>query len=175
MNDLHSYLAGGDLRSIAQVNQLLPFIRSQQDFDMLFQYVYADDRLMVMRAADAIEKITKDHPAFLDAHKDELIALLDQAQDKEFKWHLALLVSRIQLTRAEAAHIWHTLATWATDPAESKIVRVNALQSLYDFTKKYPHLEKDFEQTVEAVGKEHIPSINARIKRFTKGTDASKK
>lgn len=58
MNNLITYLQGGDLRSIANVDRLLPLIKDQNDFDELFRHLYSDDRLIIMRTADAIEKIT---------------------------------------------------------------------------------------------------------------------
>jgi hypothetical protein len=95
LNDVKKYLQGGDLRSIADVDQLVPLIKTQKTFDELFSCLDSDDRLIVMRAADAIEKITRDHPKYLDSHKNRLIRILDTARDKELKWHLALLIPGI--------------------------------------------------------------------------------
>lgn len=59
MNNKKKYLQGGDLRSIADVDQLIPLIKTQKTFDELFSCLESEDRLIVMRAADAIEKITR--------------------------------------------------------------------------------------------------------------------
>jgi hypothetical protein len=45
-----------------------------------------------MRAADAIEKITLQHPEYLVKYKDDLLELCYVAKHKELKWHLALLI-----------------------------------------------------------------------------------
>jgi len=79
VTDIKKYLKGGDIRSIAGVEQLVPLIKTQKDFDELFSCLYSEDRLIVMRAADAIEKITRDHQAYLDPHKSRLISLLGTA------------------------------------------------------------------------------------------------
>lgn len=97
-----------------------------------------------------------------------MIKFLKDAQDKEFKWHLALLVSRINLNRNEIGQVWTKLTKWAKDKSESKIVRVNSLQALHDLTKKYTDLERDFVLTIQEVKCENVPSINARIRKFAK-------
>ena len=97
-----------------------------------------------------------------------MIKFLKDAQDKEFKWHLALLVSRINLNRNEIGQVWTKLTKWAKDKSESKIVRVNSLQALHNLTKKYTDLERDFVLTIQEVKSENVPSINARIRKFVK-------
>ena len=166
MNKLITYLQGSDLRSIANVDRLLLLIKDQNDFDELFRHLYSDDRLIIMRATDAIEKITVNKPKFLATHKSELIKFLDKAQDKEFKWHLVLLVSRLKLTLEELGQVWTILTEWAKDKSESKIVRVNSLQALHDLTLDNKELKKDFELTIQGIERENIPSLNARIKKL---------
>lgn len=160
------YLKGGDLRSIARVAELLPLITTQADFDELFRYLLSSDRLLAMRAADAIEKITVGTPTWLDSHKRELLQLLNSAKDKELKWHLVLLVSRVKLSGSEVEQVWNKLSGWVKNKSESKIVRVNALQSLYDLSLKYEDRGDDLDHVMKALGKEGIPSINARIRQL---------
>jgi hypothetical protein len=168
VNDVKKYLQGGDLRSIADVDQLIPLIKTQKTFDELFSCLDSDDRLIVMRAADAIEKITRDHPEYLDSHKIRLIRLLNTARDKELKWHLVLLIPRIDLNSKELGQVWNKLYIWAKDKKGSRIVRVNSLQALYELSEKYRELKKDFEFTAQEVKTEGIPSINARLKMLTR-------
>lgn len=166
MLDIESYLTGGDLRSVGGVDELVRLIDGQDDFDVLFEYLHSDERLIVMRTADAVEKVTRDGPHLLQSHKDELFACLHSATHKEFKWHLAQLVSRLSLTETEVDTVWDVLSSWATDPSESRIVRVNALQALHDLTLEYETYETTFDQIVESVRSEDVPSIQARIRQF---------
>ena len=166
MNNLITYLKGGDLRSIADADKVVSLVKTQGDFENLFQYLFSKDRLVVMRAADAIEKITLNKPEFLKGHNQELLNLVEKAVDKELKWHLALIVSRLDLDINELGIIWDKLTKWATDKKESKIVRVNSLQSLFDLSKKNKKLTRDFELTVQEIEAENIPSINARLRKL---------
>jgi len=166
LNDLQKYLKGGDLRSISNVNQLISLIKNQQDFDDLFSQMYSDDRLIIMRAADAIEKVTINTPSFLTKHKSELLHFLDKAHDKEFKWHLVLLTSRLKLTNDEFTLVWSRLKEWVLDKNESKIVRVNSLQTLYDLTQNNKEFKNEILLLIQKLEKENIPSLNARIKKL---------
>jgi hypothetical protein len=166
MDDLIKYLDGGDLRTIAGANKIVSLIKTQDDFDKLFQYLFSADRLIIMRTADAIEKITTKHPEYLKKHKQEIIDLMNTAKDKEFKWHLALIVARLNLTTDELGIIWQKLSNWAKDKKESKIVRVNSIQSLFDLVKKNPELKRDFDLTIQEIVAENIPSINARLRKL---------
>ena len=166
MNKLTKYLQGGDLRSIAKVAQVIKLVNSQFEFDQLFSHLYATDRLIVMRAADAIEKIASANPQYLVDHKNELFKFLLMAEDKEFKWHLALLISYLTLTKHELNQAWKKLSEWVKDKNESKIVRVNSLQALYDLSKRYKEHESKFALIVHSLKSENIPSLNARIKKL---------
>lgn len=57
MNKFQNLLEGGDLRSIGKANEIVDMIHNQADFDELFENLMATDRKIVMRAADAMEKI----------------------------------------------------------------------------------------------------------------------
>ncbi len=168
LEDILKYLKGGDLRSVGSVADLIPRITCQADFDKLFSLLYWGNRLIVMRAVDAIEKITSVHPEYLDGHTKELIQFLIAAKHKEFKWHLALLISRISLSKKDQNRAWDILRSWAMNPLESKIVRVNAMQALYAFSKRNKNFKKELDNLIPLLQKERIPSINARIRKLYK-------
>jgi cobalamin biosynthesis protein CbiD len=95
MTQFKKILSGGDLRSLGVCNSVISKIKNQNTFDELFKYLFHEDRLVVMRAADTIEKITNHNPQYLTKHKEEIIELCNVAKDKELKWHLALLIPRL--------------------------------------------------------------------------------
>ncbi|MBV6439950.1 MAG: hypothetical protein EPGJADBJ_01608 [Saprospiraceae bacterium] len=69
MPDYHTLLSGGDLRSIGNSDLVVANVRNPHDFDELFEYLFQPDRLIVMRTADAIEKITVHRPEYLKKHR----------------------------------------------------------------------------------------------------------
>lgn len=58
MNNWIVYLKGGGLQPIADANRVVSLMKVQDDFESLFLYLFSMDRLVVMRAANAIEKNT---------------------------------------------------------------------------------------------------------------------
>jgi hypothetical protein len=159
-----SKLKGGDLRSIGKANTLITEITNQRKFDELFKGLFNNDRLVVMRSADAIEKITIEHPEYLDSHKNALLELLQIANHIELKWHLAQITPRLKLTKKETGIVWNILTQLAIDKSGSRIVRVFSIQALYDIQLQYPELKKDFTDTLAKLDRENIPSIKARIR-----------
>lgn len=121
-----------------------------------------------MRAADAVEKITIRNKHYLEPHKDQLLAILKSADHKELKWHIAQLLPRTALSKNELEDVWHKLNYWALNKHESKIVRVNALQGLFDLSTTHPVLQESFRHTLKALEHEPIPSLQARIRKLKK-------
>jgi hypothetical protein len=84
------------------------------------------------------------------------------------KWHLALLVPRLELTADERKEVWGIFSYWALNPNESKIARVNWLQGLFELSQLYPDLKDSFQHTLHALEHEQIPSLQARIRKLRK-------
>jgi len=163
---IEKMLSGGDLRSIGKSNSILPKIKNQNDFDKLFKFLFHKERLVKMRAADIIEKITILNPQYLTKYKKEIIELCNVSTDKELIWHLALLIPRLPLDNKEFGNAWGILIKWAKDKINSRIVRVNSIQGLFEMTKQKSKFKKDFEMTLFEIEKENIPSINSRIRKL---------
>jgi hypothetical protein len=168
MTDYAKLLLGKDIRSIAKSNDVAESIHDQVSFDALFSLLWHHERLLVMRVADAIDKITLVHREFLIPHKSQLLSLLNSAVNKELKWHLAQLVSRLPLNEEELKVVWSVLSYWVQNPNESKIVRVNSLQGLHDLGIRFPMLKEKYEEIVRRLAHEPIPSLQARIKKLGK-------
>lgn len=159
-------LTGGDLRSIKDANKVVKLISNQDDFDILFELLYSNDRLIIMRTIDSIEKITRKEKKYLDNHKDEIIELCIKSFDKELKWHLAQIVPRLNLSSEEINKVFNILKTWTLDKRESRIVRANALESLFEFSRINKELKEEFDKIINQIRSENIPSLNARIKKI---------
>lgn len=164
-------LKGGDLRSIGKTNAVVSMVNNQQSFDELYQLLFHPDRKIAMRAADAIEKITLNQPEYLKAHKKQILQLLTSAENIELKWHLVQLMPRLSLTKTEANKTIRILLSWASNPKESRIVRVNALQSLDEIISNFIDHKKEFLELIDSIKKENIPSLIARIQILAAKTE----
>jgi hypothetical protein len=161
-------LSSGDLRSIGSSQAAVLNLHSQKAFDELFRCLFHADRLVVMRAADSIEKITIQHPHYLVNHEKEIFQLCQQVKHKELQWHLALLLPRLRLSKTDFKKSGQLLATWAADKNASRIVRVNALQGLAELTQRDKSMLPELQRLMSSLAAENIPSLTARIKRIKK-------
>lgn len=161
-------LSGGDLRSLGESAALIKTITRQTEFDALFAYLEAEDRLIALRAADVIEKISQAHPEFLYPHSNKIIALTALAENKEMKWHLAQLIPRLRLNKIRQKAVLKLLNEWACDKTNSRIVRVNALQAVYDLSSANKEWQSDLGLLIVKLKQENIPSLNARIRKIEK-------
>jgi hypothetical protein len=161
-------LLGNDLRKLKHNNKVIEAVNDQKSFDELFRLVFHQDRALVMRAADAVEKIAAKNPTYLKPHKAELLSVLKNAEHQELKWHIAQLIARIDLDKTELTEAMHILSCWARNKNESKIVRVNALQGLFDIAQTHHEWKNSVLETLALMQHEMVPSIQARIRKLRK-------
>ena len=166
IKDFTELLTGDDLRSLGKSSEIISLINDQNSFDKLFTYLYYNDRAIVMKTIDLIEKITLEHKEYLQKHKLEIFNMSNDAKNIELKWHLAQLIVRINYTNNEIKIVWKILEKWILDTKESKIVRVNSLQSLYEIVKDNNEYQNNLMKIVKIIREENISSINARIKKL---------
>lgn len=169
LKNLENFLSGDDLRSIGKSNIVAASVKNQAAFDKLFTFLFHKDRVLKMRSADALEKISTTHPGYLAGHKKELFKLLNaEAAGIELQWHLAQFITRVNLNAKETEIVWDKLSEWAMNKNQSRIVRVNSLQSLFDLSNRYPAFQNKLTTIINKLEKEQIPSISARIKKLRK-------
>jgi hypothetical protein len=159
-------LLGRDLRTIRQNSIVVRSVKDQRSFDELFSLVFHHERALVMKAVDAVEKVTRNYHGFLQPHKDQLISALKSADHKELKWHIAQLIPRIALSQAELTDVRHILLYWILNKNESKIARVNALQGLFELSGKHAEVKEDLARAVSTLQHEMIPSLQARLRKL---------
>ena len=164
--DFMNFLAGNDLRSLSKSSRIISLINDQGSFDKLFTYLYNNDRAIVMKTIDLIEKITLEHKEYLQKHKLEILNMSNSTKNIELKWHLAQLIVRVKYTHSEVKIIWKILEKWVLDKKESKIVRVNSLQSLDEIVENDNEYQNDLVKIVKMLKEENISSINARIRKL---------
>ena len=131
MHEILNLLTGGDRRSIGRVQEVVAeVLREPSLFGEVFYGMLSDDPLISMRAADAIEKITAQHPDYLQPYKDVLITQVASRNQQEVRWHVAQLIPRLQLDQHERDLLFEVLRTYLSDP--SAIVKTFSLQALAD-------------------------------------------
>jgi hypothetical protein len=104
MSDLLEKLEGGDRRSIGRVEEVVAQVLNDPSlFKVVFDGMLGHDPLVRMRSADAVEKITAQHPEYLQPYKKRLIQHVAKIDQQEVRWHVAQMFPRLELSKEEQA------------------------------------------------------------------------
>jgi HEAT repeat protein len=131
-NKITAKLKGGDLRSIGRSNEVAEeAVKSPASFADLIRGLLDEDRLVRMRTADSVEKMTRKQPELLQRWKRLIVDTASRQSDKEMRWHMAQILPRLHLTSREREKAFDILIEYLDD--KSSIVRTFSMQALCDF------------------------------------------
>jgi len=160
-------LKGKDRRSIGRSNEVVALVlREPRRFRELMKCLWSDDPVLRMRAADAADKVSTQRPRLLDPFKAELLGLLSEAEQKELRWHLALMIPRLTLTRAERLRASEEFKRYLED--SSSIVKTFALHALTEIAEDEPSLRSRVRELVEQAVRAGTPAMKARARKLLK-------
>jgi len=163
--DLLRLLAGADRRSIGRSGQVAAMVaRDPRLFPALMEGLWSEDPVVRMRAADAVEKVTRAAPALLRRYKKELLGLLAESEQAEVRWHLAALVPRLSLAAAERRRAASLLQLYLDD--RSSIVKTFALQGLADLAAQEPSLRGGVIELLRQSIRSGTPAMKARSRKL---------
>ncbi len=154
-------LKGGDRRSIGRSNHVVVRLRHcPLLFPVLIDGMHHPDELVRMRAADAAEKLTVDHPQWLQPFKRRLMKAAVSTTQQELRWHLAQMLPRLELSRKERAAAVTILRGHLGD--KSRIVRTCAMQGLVDLALQDSRLLNPIRQLIASLIRTGSPAMKSR-------------
>lgn len=160
-------LGGGDRRSIGRSDEVRQLVlRKPRRFAELIECLWDEDPIVRMRAADAAEKVTVTRPELLYPHKQELLGLLSEAEQIELRWHLALMVPRLELSARERERAAAALQRYLGD--RSSIVKTFAMQGLADLARQDPRLQVTAKRILEESLRTGTAAMKARARKLLK-------
>jgi hypothetical protein len=167
-----SLLGQGDRRSVRGVAAALTRLRHQPAlFRTLIHALQHEHRLIRARAADAVEKWSTHHPAWLRPYKARILIHAASAKDPELRWHYAPLLARLELQERELPAVRRILSRYLRDP--SRIVQTMALQALVDLAQKHPNLRPWARRAVRDRLDADAPALRSRSRRLWRTMTAS--
>jgi hypothetical protein len=160
-------LQGGDRRSLGAAGEVLEAVRRDPArFEELWACISHGDPLVRMRAADALEKLSRENPAPFAAHKS---AILDGSLDDgtaEVRWHVIPIAARLPLTDAESETLFAYIdGRVRSDP--SRIVKAEALQAAAAIHSRHPRLRAAFLKLLTWARSSPWPSLRARARKIS--------
>ncbi len=163
--DLLKKLSGGDRRSIGKSEEVIADVLADSRlFASLFDCMLADDPLVRMRAVDAVEKITILRPDFLRPHKARLLNHVAKIEQKEVRWHVAQLVSRLDLSKPERKKVVVLMNEYLSD--RSSIVRTFAMQALADMACQDAGLRPGIIKQLRTLTGDGSPAMKSRGRKL---------
>lgn len=126
----------------------------------LIECLWDENLAVANRAADVLERVTRDNPAQAQRWKGELLGLMAEAEEKKLRWNLALVVPRLQLTILECRRAAAAMRSYLDDP--SSIVKTAALHGMADLTRQDSSLLPDVLDLLRVAGRSGTPAMRAR-------------
>jgi hypothetical protein len=152
--------------SIGRAEEVAALVLAQPKFlSKLLECLWDENPGVVNRAAHALERVTRDGQpgpiAQLNSWKTSLLGLLPEAQENKLRWHLALIVPRLTLSRPECARAAAALQSWI-EIESSSIVKTMSLQGLADLTRQDRSLLPSVLDLLRIHGRSGTPAMRAR-------------
>ena len=164
---LRSMLAGGDRRSVGKSGAVVDLLESRPELlPALADLLWGADPLVAMRAADALEKYTRDKRNVLQAYKAQLIGLMSECAQQEVRWHLAAIVPNLRLTPSECRRVAQILRSYLHD--RSSIVKTYAMHGLSDLTRQDQTLHSEVLELIRSLSRSGTPAMRARGRNLLK-------
>lgn len=129
---------GGNTNSLGKTHQVIrEVLQDKHHLDELYRCMFSDDAWIRMRAADAFEKVCREHPEWITPYIDRLQAdLSDANQQASIKWHLAQIYSQAALTPSQTSKAIAWLKAMLSSPDIDWIVAAESMKALAYFTNK---------------------------------------
>lgn len=148
-------------------NQVVIEVLKRPDkFSNLCSGLSSLDFLVRMRAADAIEKITRKNSALLHPYKKRLLELAGRADGKEVRWHLAQLLPRLDLSTGKRNVARDILFDYLRD--SSSIVKTFAMQAIAELTQKDKALAAGVLPMIRQLTEIGTPAMRARGRKIVR-------
>ena len=164
---IRAMLLPGARLAKARVPEVAELVQAEpQRFASLIECLWDSDAGVANRAADVLERVTRDNPKPLPRYREPLLGLLAEASENKLRWNLALTIPRMNLTPAECRRAAQILESYLED--ESSIVRTAALQGLADLTRQNPASLPTVLDLLRVAGRSGTAAIRARSRILLK-------
>jgi HEAT repeat protein len=158
-------LAGGDRRSIGRAAEVVADVLDDPGlFDAVFWGMLHADPVVRMRAADVVEKVTRERSGYLQPYRAALLGEVARVPQQEVRWHVAQMLPRLALEPGERAQVVQLLLGYLQD--ESKIVKTSAMQALADLAAEEPRLQARVIPLVEELVRTGSPAVQSRGRKL---------
>jgi hypothetical protein len=166
-------LAPGARLDVGRVWEVVELVEGRPGkLAQLVECLWDDDPAVASRAADALERVTRDRPEKARRWKEPLLGLIAETKEKKVRWNLALVIPRLKLTVPECRRVSAVLNSYLDDP--SSIVRTAALHGMADLTRQDPESRPDVLDRLRVAGRSGTPAMRARSRILLKVLESNR-
>ena len=159
-------VVGGKSNSLGRAQEVIDLVLADQSrLDELYNCLFADDAWARMRAADAFEKVCRQHPEWLLPYVDRFPSELAISTQPSIQWHLAQIYGQLSLTDEQEKDAVDWLTRLVSTKDVDWIVAANAMDTLAKFARNGSFSKA---QLISLLKIQQQHKSNAVIKRSTK-------
>lgn len=165
VRELRSLLTGGDRRSIAQSVRVREMVeRDPALVAALVTLTGDEDWLVVQRALDLLEKLSHDHPEWIEPHKAVFIGPLANSDKWEIRLQVVRAVALFRWPAAQSMRVERMLIENVSFP--QTFVRAWALDSLATLAEGRPRLLTVVRRHLREFEQSPSRALQARARRI---------
>ncbi len=164
MNQILTWLSGGDLRSDGMADEAAKFVLDNpQIVEDLYQGLSEADDVIRGRTADALEKVARERPDLLIEHLQEIVNLSAADSVPMVKMHLAMIFGHLAIYPGAVGKLIPALFDLLED--ESVFARSWTIASLCIIGRKYPQECQRIVNRLSQLQGDHSTAIRSRVKK----------
>ena len=165
MHPLVAKLQGTDGRSIGRSEEVVgDVLADPSQFRVVFDAMLVPDPVVRVRAADAVQKITRRRPDLLQGLENRVLFDLAATGQPEVRWHVAQLAPRLALTPRQRARAITMLRGLIDD--DSRIVRTCAMRALADLAEHDEQMRRWVRPLLAELTRTGTPAMRSRGRKL---------
>ncbi len=160
---LYSLLSGGDRRSIADSDRARQLVEADPSLvEQLVALTEDENWLIVQRSLDLLEKLSHDHPDWVEPHKALLIGPLSEREQWEIRLQIVRALPLFRWTPPQSRRVETILRETLDFP--QTFVRAWALDSLARLSERRPRLSPIVERYLRQFERSSSKALQARAR-----------
>jgi hypothetical protein len=140
----------GHKNSLGRVNDVIDRVLSDSSrVEELYNAMFNNDAWVRMRAADAFEKICREHPEWIQPYVDRIQSDLSKSEQPSIQWHIAEIYCQVELDERQKAHAIEWLKKLLSSVEVDWIVAANSMKALAYFGAKGDISKSDLKSSLK--------------------------
>lgn len=124
----------GHKNSLGRVNDVIDQVLADSSrLEELYNTMFGQDAWVRMRAADAFEKVCREHPEWIVPYIDRIQNELSTCSQPSIQWHIAEIYCQVELDKGQKAHAIKWLKNLLSSVDVDWIVAANSMKALAYF------------------------------------------